>query len=84
MNLKDKVIWITGSSSGIGAALAKEYADQGAQLILSARNISALEDVRSSCNHPERIKTLGLDLSDCSDIDTKVEQAIGFFGQIDI
>ncbi len=84
MNLKDKIIWITGSSSGIGAALAKEYSDQGAQLILSARNVNGLENVRSSCRNPERIKTLDLDLSDSSVVSAKVEQAIGFFGRIDI
>ena len=84
MNLNDKIIWITGSSSGIGAAMAKAYADQGAQLILSARNVKALENVRSSCRYPERIKTLDLDLADSLDIGTKVEQAIGFFGRIDI
>ncbi len=84
MNLKDKIIWITGSSSGIGAALAKEYSKHGVQLILSARNVSALEVVRKSCLYPDRIKTLELDLADASDLNGKVEAAIGFYGRIDI
>ena len=84
MNLKDKIIWITGSSSGIGAALARHYSELGAQLILSARNTEALEKVKLSCLHPERIKTLPLDLADTSALKGKVELAISMFGRIDI
>lgn len=42
-----KRIWITGASSGIGKALAIEFAARGAKLILSGRRVSALEDVAS-------------------------------------
>ncbi len=80
----DKVIWITGSSSGIGEALARAYAQQGAQLILSARNKKALEAVRSSCSNSDKIKVLPLDLSDTADVSSIVNQALGFFGKIDI
>lgn len=44
-----KTIWITGASSGIGKALAMEYANTGFTLILSARNEDALKEVASSC-----------------------------------
>ena len=41
--LADKVIWITGASSGIGKALAQTAAQQDTKLILSGRRVDALE-----------------------------------------
>lgn len=79
-----KVIWITGASSGIGKALAIDYAEQGAQLILSARNKKALEVVKSSCSNAGNIKVLPLDLTDNSDLSSVVSKAIGLFGKVDI
>lgn len=84
MKLKDNIIWITGASSGIGAALARAYSELGAQLILSARNSKALEKVSLSCLHPDRIKTLPLDLSNTTDIKDKVGLAISMFGRVDV
>jgi short-subunit dehydrogenase len=43
MKLKDKTVWITGASSGIGEFLAYGMAHEGAKLILSARNEKELE-----------------------------------------
>lgn len=45
----DRVWWITGASSGIGAALAQALAQAGARVILSGRNIPALENVAAGC-----------------------------------
>ena len=50
--LRDKVIVITGASSGIGEAMAKEYAAQGAKVVLGARSVQKLQllagDIRST------------------------------------
>lgn len=44
--LQNKVVWITGASSGLGKALAGELALQGAKLILTSRRFEELEEVR--------------------------------------
>ncbi|XP_022085937.1 dehydrogenase/reductase SDR family member 7-like isoform X2 [Acanthaster planci] len=48
-NLKGKVAWITGASSGIGEALSYELAQKGVKLILSSRREQELEQVRERC-----------------------------------
>lgn len=84
MKTKDKIVWITGASSGIGAALAMEYSKLGNRLILSSRNASALNKVKLDCAHPEKIEILEMDLSDNSGFKAYVEKAISFFGAVDI
>ena len=80
--MRDKVIWITGASSGIGEELAKQYAKRGSKLILSARRKEELERVRSSCLHQDNIKIVPLDLTDFSGLPQKVEEAKECFGAI--
>lgn len=49
LDFKGKNILITGASSGIGAAMAQEFASKGANIFLAARNAARLEDVRTRC-----------------------------------
>lgn len=84
MKLTNKVIWITGASSGIGEALAIELSKQNNQLILSARRTEELQRVQQRCERPDQIQILQLDLTEVGSHDHKVQEAIGLFGHIDM
>lgn len=85
MNYFDnKVVWITGASSGIGQALSVALASQGARLILSSRNVKELERVKALCQQPDKIKVHPLDLSKADTLEEITKEAIQLFGRIDI
>lgn len=84
-NYKDKVIWITGASSGIGEALALEFAKKEARLILSARREDELKRVASLTKLPDLdVMILPFDLSDTSKASGLAAQVMNKFGRIDI
>ncbi len=84
MNFNNKTIWVTGASSGIGKALVSNLATQNCRLIISSRNITDLETVKNTCPNPANIACLAFDLADYSEMKTTVENAISYFGKIDI
>lgn len=86
MSLTNKVVWITGASSGIGEALAYELARKGCKLILSARRKEELERVKGNCppGRQAEIRVLPLDLTASSTLQLSVDAAIQIFGHIDI
>lgn len=63
MRFADKVVWITGASSGIGEASAHAFAREGARLVLSSRRRDELERVRRACAHSDRHTVVPLDLT---------------------
>ena len=82
---KDKVIWITGASSGIGEALALEFARQEARLILSARREDELKRVGALTKLPELdLMLLPFDLIDTNNASGLAAQIMNKFGRIDI
>ena len=85
MYFNQKVVWITGASSGIGEALVFALAKQGAQFILSARNENTLLAVAQKANlTKENYLIIPFDLADTSYAETYVQQIITKFGRIDI
>jgi len=77
-------VFITGASSGIGAALARAYASQGAVLGLVARRRDGLEQLRSSLDHPERHHIYNLDVTDHAALRAAAEQFIAAVGAADV
>ncbi len=78
---QNKVIWITGASSGHGEALAREFSKKGAKLIISARRKDKLDKLASELGNAS---VLPLDLEDFGSFEEKVKQAIALYGEIDI
>jgi dehydrogenase/reductase SDR family protein 7B len=81
--LNNKVVWITGASSGIGEALTVQAAAQGARLILSSRRAAELERVKAQCADPAKVAVLPVDLTDF-DAQALARQAEALFGPVDI
>lgn len=82
---KEKVVWITGASSGIGESLAFMLHNHGALLILSARNKEKLEQLAVSLNQTmTSVHVLPMDVSQLDQLATKASEAIEVFGRIDV
>ncbi|SFT87753.1 Short-chain dehydrogenase [Lishizhenia tianjinensis] len=82
--LANKVIWVTGASSGIGAEMAKQCAELGAKIVLSARNETKLKAVKESLPRPDDHLVLPLDLEDNADFSPKVKAVLDHYGKIDV
>lgn len=83
--IKDKVFWITGASSGIGEATAYLAAQKGAKLILSARRVDELNRVRQNTGlTDDKVLVLPLNLEDFEGIQPAVNRVLDKFGRIDI
>ncbi|HEY9160108.1 MAG TPA: SDR family NAD(P)-dependent oxidoreductase [Desulfomonilia bacterium] len=82
--LNKKVVWITGASSGIGEALAREYNARGAYVVLSARREAVLNKVKSELKYPENAMVLPLDITQFDTVDEKVAKVMARCGGIDV
>ena len=83
--MKNKVIIITGSSSGIGKALAVTLAKNGNKLVLTSRNIGKLDAVREKLKEENIIAiSIETDVSKEKDCKNLIEKTIAEFGRIDV
>jgi len=85
-HFSNKVVWITGASSGIGEAVAYRFAQEGARLIVSALEADLLEQVAERCRvlgTPDA-RPLPCDLSQLDTLPQLADAAWNLFGHIDI
>jgi len=83
--MKNKVIIITGASSGIGLACAREFAQRGAKLVLAARSAEKLVELQHELRtHGSEVISVKTDVSVEADCVNLIEEAVKAFGQIDI
>jgi len=85
MEVKNKIVWITGASSGIGEAICYKLNQAGAKLIISSRSSEALYQVKNKCTINQLdVHVLPLDLENIPDLKDKANAALNIFGRIDI
>ena len=81
---KDKVMIITGASSGIGLASVRLFASYGAKLVMAARSIDKLEAIAKELgNDPEHVICVKTDVSVEEDCRNLIEKAVSHYGRID-
>jgi len=68
-DFKDKVVWITGASSGIGESMTYLLSKLGAKIILSARNGEKLNIIAGNCKNSKEHLVLKLDLENNKNLD---------------
>ncbi|HEU5368885.1 MAG TPA: SDR family oxidoreductase [Ktedonobacterales bacterium] len=85
MLLADTVVLITGSSKGLGHALAHAYAGAGARVVINARGAAALEATRQELEAKQaQVLSIPADATQPGEIARLVEQAVARFGRIDV
>ncbi|WP_249869969.1 SDR family oxidoreductase [Oceanobacillus saliphilus] len=84
--LSGKTAIITGASSGIGSAIARHLAEEGANVILAARREEKLIEIANMINKSGKGKAYAIatDVSVQADVDSMVKKALETFGDIDI
>ena len=81
---KDKVLIITGASSGIGLAAARLFASMDAKVVIAARSADKLDEVKATMPNPDNILCVKTDVSVEDDCKNLVQQTVDKFGRVDI
>jgi dehydrogenase/reductase SDR family member 7B len=81
---KDKVVWITGASSGIGEGLVRQLADKEARIILSSRNAEKLEALKSSLPNSDVHFVLPLDVSNEESVQQSIKDHKDLIENVDV
>ena len=87
-NSQKKVVLVTGSSRGIGKAIAKEFAKNNYSILLNARDekelIETVEEIRNEISDPNNVAYLTGDISEEKTCISLIEEAIKRFGRINV
>src|SRR5207245_10427951 len=84
MELSGKVVVVTGASMGIGEAVAKEFADHGASVVLLSRDANRVEAARGRIGHTDRTLALSCDVRNREEIDRVLSLTLHHFDRIDV
>lgn len=84
MRLKDKIAIVTGASSDIGKGIVKRFIEEGAKVVLIARNLEVLEKTRKEIGNEESTVSISCDLTNESQVSQTVNQIMDTYGKIDI
>ena len=86
MNLKGKIVFVTGASAGIGAATALAFAATGARLLLAARRAGRLADIASRCKEAgaPAVHSIDLDVRDHRSVQNAIDGLPPEWAEIDI
>lgn len=82
--LQDKVIIVTGASSGIGLASARQFGSEGACVVMASRRLERLQQLAPSVAPAERVLCVRCDVTVEADCRALVEATVERFGRIDI
>ncbi len=84
-NLKGRVAVVSGASSGLGKQMARAFAEQGASLVILARRIEKLEELKSELESKgTKVLALKCDVTSTEDINNAAQMAEKEFGKVDI
>lgn len=82
---RDKVALITGGSAGFGAVLAREFAQQGAKVVIAARSEQRLEEVKQTlCRDELDVSAIAADVTDQQQVDSLFAKVIEQYGRLDV
>jgi short-subunit dehydrogenase len=84
MEMQGKVAVVTGASMGIGEAIAKVFVEQGARVVLMARDASRAEAARSRIGNMERTLALACDVRHREEIDRALSLTLHHFQRVDV
>ena len=84
MRFQGRTVFITGASSGIGAALARQFAADGARLVLTARRIDKLREVAASLPDPHAAQIIECDVTRDGDLESAIARVREAGGSIDV